>query len=84
MRFEGVKLKNQNACNYVIQKSSIVILPNIDLINIRVKIDKLFLCKYLELRSKTMFNLYYGNYRVNTEKFNVMFLLFCHIQIKIW
>ena len=31
------------SCNYVIQKSSIVFLPNTDLINICFKIGKIFL-----------------------------------------
>ena len=32
-------------------------LPNTDLINIYFKIDKIFFCKYIELSSKTMFDL---------------------------
>ena len=39
MRFEGVKKKINNACYYAIQKSSMLFFPNIDSINIYLKVD---------------------------------------------
>ena len=45
MRFEGVKKKINNACYYVIQKSSMLIFSNIDSINIYLKVGKISFCK---------------------------------------
>ena len=41
MSFEGVKKKINNACNYAIQKSSMLIFANIDSINIYFKAGKI-------------------------------------------
>ena len=57
MSLRGSSKKINNSYNYVIQKSSIVIIPNIDLINICFKIDKIFFCKYLEIVSNMIFNI---------------------------
>ena len=49
--------KINNACNYVIQKSSMQFFPNIHPIHIYFKVGKIFFCKYLEKSSKMMFNI---------------------------
>ena len=42
MRFEGVKKKVDNACDYVIQKLSMIFFPNIDSINVFFKEGKIY------------------------------------------
>ena len=41
IRFEGVKKKINNACYYVIQKSSMLFFPTINSINIYFKVGKI-------------------------------------------